>query len=166
MKKNKLFTRLSLSSAVVILIAAASCKKNNDNGAGAAGISATIGSTGWQSQYAIGVEPNGDSFIYLTGYYGKSAGDTTSFEISISDTAHVNQADPFISSDVEFYTSDNKIYSSDEFFGSHGTITVTSWDKTAHKMTGTFSGVFYNTQNSNDSLTFTNGHFNTTYLTE
>jgi len=166
MKRTKLFTRLSLASAITILITAAGCKKNNDNGAGAAGINATVGSTAWQSQQAFGAEPSGDSFIFLTGYL-KSGSDSSWFEVDISDTAHVNQPDNNFSGSTVYYgIGTSKIYSSDPFFYSHGSITVTSWDKAAHTIAGNFNGVFYNTQSSNDSIIVNNGHFNSSYVVQ
>ncbi len=44
---------------------------------------------------------------------------------------------------------------------SHGTLKITSWDKTGLKIGGTYSGVIYD--GSNDSVVITNGAFNTTY---
>lgn len=162
---NKLFTGSTLALSLAALLAAG-CKKSNSNGPGPAGISATVGGTAWQSQQAAGAEPSNDSFIILTGYV-KSASDSSWFEVYISDTAHVNQPDNnYASSTVYYGIGTNKIYSSDPFFYSHGSITVTSWDKTAHTIAGNFNGVFYNTQVGNDSVTVNNGHFNSTYTVQ
>jgi hypothetical protein len=50
------------------------------------------------------------------------------------------------------------------FSGSaHGTVTVSTFDKTNKKVAGTFTGVLYNWSGAKDSLTVTNGQFNTTY---
>lgn len=105
MNKPRLFTGLTLASAILIFIATG-CKKSNDGGGNnTAGIGATVSGAAWQSQYAQSIEPSGNNYI-----------------------------------------------------------TLSSWDKTAHKIAGTFSGVFYNTSNSNDSIKIDNGYFNTSYI--
>jgi hypothetical protein len=155
----KKFTVPALAFALVIVISAG-CKKSNENGTNTAGIGATIGGTAWQSQAATGLYY--DSFIRLIGAYVKN-GDSTAIEIDISDTTHLNQPDPFAASSV-YYSTQTKYYSGDEFTTGHGTITVTAWDKTAHTIAGTFSGVFHDYSNIDDSITVANGHFNSTYL--
>lgn len=160
----KKITVPALAFALVLLIAAG-CKKSNDNGSGSSGIGATVAGTAWQSQLVVGLAPSDDSFIFLTGFYGK-AGDTTLIELDISDTTHIGQADPFSGSSVSYTKSNGTTYSGEDFWGGHGSITVTSWDKNAHKIAGTFNGVFYNTQNSDDSIVMANGHFNTSYIVQ
>jgi hypothetical protein len=166
MKKNTVFLSLTLVLAIGGLFVSG-CKKSNSGGAGPAGINASFGGTAWQSQTAMGVDPSNDSFIYLTGYFISPSKDTSWVEIDVSDTAHINQPDvDYASSTIYYTTGSHKIYSSDPFFYSHGSMTVTSWDKTAHTITGTFNGVFYNTQVGNDSVIVTNGRFNTNYIVE
>lgn len=159
MKKRNLLTGLAVASIFVIM--AAGCKKNNDS-SNSAGIGATINGAAWQAQASAGVEA--DSFITLIGYVIKS-GDTTAIELDISDTTHVGQPDAFYSSSASYITKTG-IYSGDDFAGGHGTITVSSWDKTAHKVVGTFSGVFKNYSNIDDSISIQNGHFNSTYIVQ
>jgi len=166
MKKNKLLAGFTLALPLVALLAVG-CKKSNSNSPGPAGIGATIGGTAWQSQQAVGaITTFNSSFITLTGYT-KTSNDSTWFEIDISDTAHVNQPDNnYASSTVYYGVGASKIYTSDPFYYSHGSITVTSWDKNAHTIAGTFNGVFYNTQNGNDSVIVNNGHFNSSYIVQ
>ncbi|MBN9386001.1 MAG: hypothetical protein J0H74_34915 [Chitinophagaceae bacterium] len=158
MKRLNLFTFLSV--AFILILIATGCKKDNNGGASA--ISATVGGTAWQSQYTTGSYKASNHYILLTGFYGKS-GDTSSIELVISDTVHINEPDPIKSSSVEYYTP-TASYASISFFGGHGVITVTSWDKNAHKLAGTFSGVLHSTQyNSKDSVIVENGRFNVSY---
>jgi len=166
MKKNKFFTGSTLALSLAVLLAAG-CKKSNSNSPGPAGISATVGGKAWQSQHAFGaVTSFNSSYITLTGYV-KSGSDSSWFEVDISDTTHVNQPDKnYASSSVYYGIGANKIYTSDPFFYSHGSITVTSWDKTAHTIAGIFNGVFYNTQVGNDSVIINNGHFNSSYTVQ
>lgn len=166
MKMKKLFT----GSALVLSLAAlltAGCKKSNSNGPGPAGINATVGGTAWQSQQAFGaITTFNSSYITITGY-AKTSNDSSWFEVDVPDTAHLNQPDVNYAGASVFYgIGTSKIYSSDPFFYSHGSLTVTSWDKTAHTITGTFNGVFYNTQTGNDSVIVNNGRFNSTYTVQ
>jgi len=165
-KMNKVFTGSALALSLAVLLAAG-CKKSNSNGPGPAGISATVSGTAWQSQQSFGaVTSFNSSYITLTGYV-KSGSDSSWFEVDISDTTHVNQPDNnYASSSVYYGIGTSKIYTSDPFYYSHGSITVTSWDKTAHTIAGNFNGVFYNTQAGNDSVTVNNGHFNSTYTVQ
>lgn len=161
MKRTRLFNSASLAVVLIILVAAG-CKKSND-GSGGSGISATLGGTAWQSQYAAGVNFSGSTL--LTGAYGKGS-DTSMISINIPDSVKVNQADSFYLTTVSYIVkSTQKTYSGGWTapYPSHGILLVTSWDKTAHKIAGTFSGVLYNNDFSNDSLKVDNGHFNTSY---
>lgn len=157
MKKFNLLTGLIATS--LLLFIATGCKKDNDSNGGGAGISATINGTAWQSQVAGGYES--DSFIELAGLYVKS-GDSTIIGISVSDTVHLGQADPYLGSSV-LYETKHGWYTVSDLAGGHGTITVSSWDKNAHTIAGTFNGVFYNVENDQDSIKVENGHFNTSY---
>jgi hypothetical protein len=141
------------------------CKKNNNNYPAVNGISATLGGISWQSQYTVGIAPANTSFIYLYGY-AVNAGDTSVIELDISDSVHVNEPDPFHSSTAFFSKSDGTTYILDDFFGGHGTITVTSRFGNVHRIVGTFSGVFYNTQSGDDSIRIDNGRFDTDYFPE
>ena len=158
MKRTKRFTIAALAGVFVILIVTG-CKKSNDSNT--TRISATIGGTAWQSQYCTGYNTIG--WTNLAGYYGKS-GDTSYIAIQIHDSVKVNEPDPFYITTVSYTKGDGTHYVSDDFAGGHGTLTVTSWDQTNHKIAGTFSGVLYNYNDGNDSVKIDNGHFNNTYI--
>src|SRR6187399_3089683 len=115
MKKRNLFTGFAV--ATMFLIIATGCKKDNNSGSGAAGIGAAINGKAWQSQTTVGIHT--DSFIDIFGYY-VSGGDTTAFQLAISDTSHIGQADPLISNSIDYYTK-TKDYSGDDFTEGHGT---------------------------------------------
>jgi hypothetical protein len=164
MKRTKLFTGLLLAGATLFFVVTG-CKKSND-GSGGSGVSATVAGTAWQSQYVTGVNAYG--YTLLTGYYGKS-GDTSMFGISIEDSVKVNQPDSLYLTSLSYTKSDQTTYSGGYFianYSSHGIVTVTSWDKNAHKIAGTFTGVLYNGNYSTDSVKVDNGHFNTTYTVQ
>ncbi len=168
MKGTKLFTGLLLTGTALFSIVAG-CKKSNNsnssnNSSGGAGISATINGTAWQSQYVLAM--NSSVFAGLTGYRGRSAGDSTWVGIQMKDTIKLNQPDTFYITSLVYFRN-NQVYAGGHWTGlpkSHGQITVTSWDKTAHNIAGTFSGVIYNTNGANDSAKIDNGHFNTSYI--
>lgn len=162
MKRTKLFTGLMLAGASLFLIVTG-CKKSNDGGGGN-GISATVGGTAWQSQTASGATMGG--YTLLTGIYGKS-GDTSMIMIELHDSVKVNEPDDLYLTTVSYtLKSTQTTYSAgwDGSYQGHGTLLVTSWDRNAHKVAGTFSGVLYNNNNiGNDSVKVENGHFNTSY---
>jgi len=160
----KILTVLTLACPFAVLFLAG-CKKNNNSYLNVDGISATLGGISWQSRYTVGIAPANAGFVYLYGY-AVNAGDTSVIELDISDSVQVNEPDPFNSSTASFSKSDGTTYILDDIFGGHGTITVTSRFGSIHTIAGTFSGVFYNTQNSDDSIQIDNGHFNTSYFTE
>ncbi|MBN8856444.1 MAG: hypothetical protein BGO55_16760 [Sphingobacteriales bacterium 50-39] len=161
MKKNKPLAGLTLALAFAILFAA-SCKKSNDsNNNNYTGISATLGTQAFQSTYLLG--QFNQNTLQLNGFQVKSGGDTSVIYVGILSSIKINQPDPLSNSEVWYGKHDGTIYTSGSLFGGHGTLTVTSWDTAGKKITGTFNGIFYNTHNSMDSMTVTNGHFNTSY---
>lgn len=156
MKKTQLLTGLSF--AFIFIIIASSCKK--DNNGGGSGVSATINGAAWQSAFAAGEHSGG--YLFVTGAYFKGS-DSSGFAIYIHDSVKVGQTDHFGLTSVDFIkTSNNKDYSSDTQ-PSHGTLTLSSFDKNGHKASGTFSGVLYD-YNTQDSIKIENGHFNVTYI--
>jgi hypothetical protein len=149
-------------SCLVILIGTGCKKGKNDTPSDI--ITAVVDGTTWKSQYTTGYEHFGvNGFVVCTGFYGTKADDTTAVEIVIDDTAHIGLADSFHSSSVEYYKFSGS-YGPGTVNKTHGTITVASWDKNAHRIAGTFSCVLYNTQNNIvDSVKIDNGQFNTSY---
>ncbi|MBN9386002.1 MAG: hypothetical protein J0H74_34920 [Chitinophagaceae bacterium] len=159
MKKFKLLTGLSVASILVFV--ATGCKKDNNNGGGA-GISATINGAAWQSQPIWTSANHSGGTTTVAGGYIKS-GDSTAITIAIHDSVHVGEPDKFYLSDLLYIRSNG---GSEKIYGSggpgHGTLTLTTRDQNAHRIAGTFSGVFYNGQ-LDDSVKIDNGQFNLTY---
>jgi hypothetical protein len=96
-----------------------------------------------------------------------SGKDTTTIAVEFNDTVSVNQAQDIFASDnvIVTYVSKGAIYDSWSDHA-HGTLTVSTLDKTGKKTAGTFSGVLYNSNgngSTSDSVVITNGSFNTTY---
>jgi len=142
-----------------------SCKKSNSGGGG--GISATFGTTGFQSSNTVGVYYQTGGYFDLIGYAIQS-GDTTVTEITFATPFTLNQP---VSSDTA-YNNYVSYYDSKGGFDYYGAfqagpspviITVNSWDSVNKKISGTFSGMLYSNSNS-DSVNSTKGQFNLTYI--
>ncbi|MDO6431747.1 hypothetical protein Q4E93_14175 [Flavitalea sp. BT771] len=161
----KIRTVLTFACTFAALVSTGCKKNNNTNHANINSISATLNGVNWQSQYTAGIAPTSNSFIFLYGYF-VNPGDTSVIELDIPDSIQVNDPDPFYGSTASYTKSDGTFYLVDNFFGGHGTITVTLKDTNIHRIAGTFSGVFYNTENGKDSIQIGNGRFNTSYFAE
>ncbi|HVU56402.1 MAG TPA: hypothetical protein VHD83_15160, partial [Puia sp.] len=154
--KKALFTHTALISCLVLCITTG-CKKNNDSNS-ADSVSAVVAGASWKSDRIKSYENFGtlganNGYILIDAYYGKGPGDTSIMELVIDDTAHAGLVDHFHCASFALYTSTPSIYGLVYGKNTHGTITVTSWDKNAHTIAGTFDGVIYNVQtNVDDSI--------------
>jgi hypothetical protein len=160
----KLFGSLAFSGALGILVITG-CKKSNDS-SGGSGISATVGGTSWQSKYVTGVKFGGET--ELAGYFVKS-GDTTIISLVVGDSVKVNDTDSLYLTTLSYYDNNSKNTYIGGFGGnynSHGILHVSSRDDNAHTIAGTFSGVLYNSNYTNDSVKIDNGHFNSSYIVQ
>ena len=165
--KLKATSLLSLSTiAIATLFFASSCKKDNNNGAPAAGVAASISGTAFTSAQAAGLYYANYGFVQVVGY--KIAGtDSSALYIQFNDTTSLNKP-----ADIGYYSINGEVVWTDKGNiydswndNSHGTMTVTSFDKTNKKLTGTFSGVFY-ASSGTDSVKVTGGTFNSTYISQ
>lgn len=148
---------LSLSViAVSTLFFATSCSKSNSNSSSTS-ISASLNGTAYQPAAVQAIDSAG-----IIGILGYKDADTSALYVEFADTVRLNV--PLdITGDVAYaeYSRGFSGYSS--WIGSsHGTITVTSLDKTNKKVAGKFSGVIY--AQSSDSVVIVNGQFNSTYI--
>jgi hypothetical protein len=147
-----------LSVAAFIVVAAIACKKDKDDSNGK--FSATINGTAFQPSTAGAVDEY--DYITISGVQGQS-GDSVWLSLDIPDTAHVNTPISFEDGRVEYATTKNSALYYSSGNGSHGSTTISSWDKTNKKITGKFSGVVYPVFNATDSIVITNGQFNINY---
>lgn len=157
MKKTK-FRLLAL--AAFALITASACKKDNDSPGDSGKFSATINGTAFQPSLAGALDAY--DYITISGFQVVS-NDSLILSLDIPDTAHVNVPISFEDGSLSYTRSK----SGDTYYswgnGSHGSTTLTSWDKTNKKVAGTFSGVVYEAYGGNDSIVVTNGQFNINY---
>lgn len=147
-----------LTVAILALISVVACKKDKDNDAAA--LSATINGTAYQPSLVTAIDNSG--YISIAGMQIQ-AGDSLLLSLDIPDTAHVNNSIDLYSGGITFTKWKSKTIYTYNFNGSHGSTTLTSWDKTNKKVEGKFNGVIYSLTNSKDSVVVTNGQFNTTY---
>ena len=160
--KNKSLLGLSTAFALTLAIGVTSCKKDKDDNNGASSkFSATIGTAAFAPQVVNAVDLGGD--IMISGFSAKSGGDSSVLQINFPDTAKVNSTFDITSyiAGLSYWNTKGTI----DYGGlnSHGTITITAFDKAGKKVAGNFSGVIYNTPY--DSLVIKDGKFNTNYLT-
>lgn len=156
-----MFRTFTKALSVLVLCAAtfSACKKDKDNNASGQ-LSATVGGTAFQPAVVTSLLYSTE--LMVAGYQLKS-GDTTTLSLTIPSTATVSSVLTFDDVDVDYSNSksDYTSFSSN----SHGTVSLTTFDKTGKKIAGKFSGVLYQWGNSSDSVVIKDGQFNTTYQT-
>jgi hypothetical protein len=152
--KNRLLL-LSTAFALALSIGVTSCKKDKDDSPKP--LTATVNGAGFDPLYVTASAQMGD--IHIEG----TSKDSSYLIVTFPDTAKVNTNYTFDDAGIYYFDAKkNAIYT--YFSGSaHGTVTVSSFDKTNKKVAGKFTGVIYNWSGAKDSLTVTNGQFNTTY---
>jgi hypothetical protein len=116
-----------------------------------------VSGSGFDPLYVIAVAEQCE--IHIEG----TSKDSSYLIVTFPDTAKVNTAYDFDDAGIFYY--DAKKNASYTYFTSsaHGTVTLSTFDKTNKKVVGKFTGVLYNWNGSKDSLAITNGQFNTTY---
>jgi len=148
--------------AISTLFFASSCKKSNSGASGQ--LSATVNGTSFQPSLATAIDEQGH--ILVAGIQVIS-GDTVGMTLSVPDTA---KAGSLISLGLNYddimtfsHSKTQIAYDTYETYA-HGTINVSTLDKTNKKVAGSFTATLYNFTGSADSVKVT-GQFNTTYLT-
>jgi hypothetical protein len=155
--KNKSLQLLALSTAfaLALSIGVTSCKKDKDDSPKP--LTATVNGSGFDPLYATANALQGEILIEAT------AKDSSYITVSFPDTVKVNTTYKLDDAGLYYYNGKkNAMYT---YFTSdaHGTITLSTFDKTNKKVAGKFTGVLYNWDGTKDSVTVTNGQFNTTY---
>lgn len=160
---------LLVFSAVSIfaLFTATSCKKSSSSSSGSS-ISATISGSSFNPSTTGGVYSESYQSWDITGISVKS-GDTLALEAMIFSPFTLNKPFDTDTTDMTLYYYTNgstgKQYGVGSYWFGGGsgfaTMTVTSLDTSAHKISGTFSGSLY--ASSSDSVLVTNGKFSSTY---
>lgn len=164
MRKYSLGTILPL--VLLASIIGLSCEKSNQTSPYADFlINFSCNDTAYNTINQTGLYKPVEGNIYVTA----AVDPQITIEVSWQDSIVVNKAFPLTTGASITYTDnwtvgDYGTYVANGQVG-HGTITVTWWNKTSNIVTGTFSGVLYNTTSAApDSLVITNGAFNVNYV--
>ena len=159
--KNHQFLALSAVVALTLSIAVTSCKKDKDDNAGAsAQFSATLNGTAFKPHAVSGSLFYDD--IIIEGLEARPDGDTAILQLTIPDTVSLNTKLNFQKDAGLDYFNHKNTYAYANYRPSHGSVTITSIDKTNKKVAGTFEGVLYPSYGS-DSVVVKDGKFNTTW---
>jgi hypothetical protein len=163
MRKHSLGTILSL--VLLASMIGLSCEKSNQTSPYADFlINFTSNDTPYNTINQTGLYKPVEGTIYVTA----SVDPKITIEVSWMDSIVVNKAFPLSTGASITYTDNWTVGNYGTFVANgqvgHGTITVTWWNKTSDIVSGTFSGVLYNTTSAMpDSLVITNGAFNVNY---
>jgi heme/copper-type cytochrome/quinol oxidase subunit 1 len=151
---------------VTLLSSLPACQKANST---PPPITATFGSTNFQSTtYSNTYSESTGTFTINTDM--TTVADSSSLLLRFQSPFQLNvpfNSDTALTTTIIYTTNkglNNYIAGLDDAFG-HCVMTITAWDSTQHTIAGTFSGETINNSNSADSLSMTNGKFNTTYTT-
>jgi hypothetical protein len=158
--KIKAGSLLSLSAIpVAVALFAASCKKSSSSPS--AGLSVTINGTAYTPTSVSAFDYQG--FIEVMGY--KLVGtDSSAIYIQLDDTTSLNKAvDVSGVNNAQIIWTDKSVGYDSWNYSSHGTLTLTAFDKTNKKVAGTFSGVLYE-NTGQDSVKVTGGTFSSAYI--
>jgi len=142
------------------------CQKANNT---PQAITATFGTTAFQATTYSNTYSEGSTTFTINADMTTTA-DSSSLLLRFQSPFQLNvpfSSDTALTTTVIYSTNqglNNYIAGLDAAFG-HCIMTITAWDSTQHTIAGTFSGETINSSNSADSLSMTNGKFNTTYTT-
>ncbi|WP_207511110.1 hypothetical protein [Longitalea luteola] len=160
--RNRKLLVLSTAFALALSIGVTSCKKDKDDNGAASQLSATVGGTAFQPKFVAAIGYSDE--IIISGWQ-LAANDTTYLDLAIPDTVTVNSVLDFDDADVDYYAAKGSMNYTSWASKSHGTVSITSFDKTSKKISGKFSGVLYQWGSTTDSVVVKDGQFNTSYQT-
>jgi hypothetical protein len=163
LKKNSFLT-IAVVCSILLAAIITSCKKTNSDSASGS-LSASLNGAAFQPVSVQGIQSKSLSYTVLTGLQVQSS-DSMFLSVSIPDTMHLNQPinlAGFTTASVIYQnTKGTKRYVAGSGYG-HGSITLTSWDSTGHKIAGTFTAFLANYNIGTDSVVVSNGQFNSSY---
>ena len=164
--RNKSFFALFAVGAA-FLLTVTGCKKSSSS-SGSTGLSATISGSVWTSNIPVQglYSTAGGAFELIGGYY--KSGDTTALAVQFSTpfVLHTAISSDTAGVDIGYVNAKTLTQYDGGAIAGHSILTVSSWDSVNHKISGTFSGVLYNTSGGTDSLIVTNGSFTTSYTVQ
>jgi hypothetical protein len=149
-------------TSVLLLFISTACKKSSSSSS--APVSANLGGKTFTTAQSQGLYYSATNQLTIVGYT-IAAGDTSLIELDLDGTATIGTPVSFANGQTVSYTDTKNSFgfTGDQYNG-HGSVTITSWDKTNNKISGTFNGVLQDDFNQNDSLVVTNGQFSVGYV--
>jgi hypothetical protein len=122
----------------------------------------------WSGTTIAGIDGKSLGGIFnLTGTTGSSASNSTTLSLMFMDTVKTGSVAAFDGFGTNLAYADiptGTAYAVSDLVTPSGAITITSINTSNHTISGTFSQTtLYNSQNSNDSITVTNGKFSMSY---
>lgn len=142
------------------------CKKNNDTqntDSNFTGITATINGKLWKCSKPVCTYDTIGGTVFFTGTGDAGSPGMMALGVGDSATIGLTQALRTEALEVQFTNTGGTMYASDWFYGAYGSSTLTTMNKSTKRVSGTFSGVFFNPNNTQDSITVANGKFGGTY---
>jgi hypothetical protein len=174
MKGKRLTLATVISFVMLTLCGLESCSKNNSTSVQSDGtMTATINGAAYSAKsYVIGGYLISFGLFVVQGDSITNNKDTTEIQIAMPYDFPADQTIPIDtiayadSLGITCRTSGKTYEAYYSFFQSHGYVTLASKDTVNHQLAGTFDGVLYNKDNSNDSLVIANGVFKSVYQTQ
>ena len=150
---------------VTAAVLAAGCSKSSSS---SPTVTATINGKAW----AANIPETGALIItsrqLVVGGIQYKNGDSSEITIIFSSAANFGQpltsSDSSLSVDVGYLDFKTNTAYDGGIKAGHSSITVTSYDSAAGKVSGTFNGLLYNTSGGSDSLIVTDGKFNANFV--
>jgi len=160
--KKRQVVAMSSVLALALSISVTGCKKHKDDSGASAQFSATLNGAAFTPDKVTALSWNGD--IDVIGYQAKSGADTLILDLTIPADATVDTKITFENNAGLDYYNVKQTFNYSNYGKSHGTVKLTTVDKTNKKIAGTFDCVLYPPYGS-DSVVVKDGKFNTTYTT-
>ena len=170
--KSTLFPVVTAAACLSLLFSLTHCSKNGsspgNNPRDTGLVSGVLGGTSFQTVHDSIVATVGNDSVHITAYlYKNDVG--SQIQLIFPDTLSLNTpyvdttGKSFVIGYVNTETDPQEIYESGSLH-STDTLTITSFNKTLHTISGTFTGPVYpGGSTSEPALRLSNGYFNTSY---
>jgi hypothetical protein len=153
----------------VSLFSAIGCKKSSSSNS-SGNFTAKIDGSNWAGNIPETGELIASAGIFELGGIQYKNGDSTAIALTFSAHAHfsnpLNSSDSTDAVDISYVDLKTKTAYDGGTTGGNAIITITSYDSTAGKIAGQFSGVVYNITGGSDSLVITGGVFTSTFVSQ
>jgi hypothetical protein len=168
--KNAHLLSCSVIALLLFISVFQSCKKSSSSPS--TSMSASVNGASFQATNTSGVDLKLWNQLTITGFYLPKSGDTALIDINIPDTVIKNETlnnanGSSVSIDYYPQLGNGYSYLADAALANKVNVTINSIDTTGHRVSGTFNGVLYGgSATIFDSVTITNGQFNSSYIVQ